>query len=202
MATSRIDGRPTGPRTWALKHAAHRSSPSPASRSACSCRRPARDGHDRLRGDAGSTAGRIQPVYVMISDPLGEPHGGMPPPTAPSTATSRRTRRRITTASGTDRYVIVVASRLSPAVEDLRSTRQLSWVLDRSPAAIREAIRDGDIQGVRLPSGFRIPRAEALRSRASASRPRPAAELADRTIERLIDEVIATNERATGDLPG
>ena len=86
-------------------------------------------------------------------------------------------------------------------MEDLLSTRQLGWVLDRSPASIREGIRDGDIEGVRLPSGFRVPRAEALRLARERLEAEAGRQLADRAIERLIDDVIATNERATGDLP-
>ena len=86
-------------------------------------------------------------------------------------------------------------------MEDLISTRQLGWVLDRSPESIREGIRDGDIEGVRLPAGFRIPRAEAIRLARERLEAEAGRQLADRTIERLIDDVIATNERATGDRP-
>ena len=55
-------------------------------------------------------------------------------------------------------------------------------------------IRDGEIEGTRIPAGFRIPK-----RRRSASRERIEAEagrkLSDRQLERVIDELIATNEQ-------
>jgi hypothetical protein len=73
----------------------------------------------------------------------------------------------------------------------------MAWVLGRSSGTVRDMIRDGDIEGVRLPAGYRIPKAEALR----VAREHVAAEtgrsLPDRRIEALIDEVIERNVRAT-----
>jgi hypothetical protein len=86
-------------------------------------------------------------------------------------------------------------------MDPLLSTRQLGWILDRSPEAIREQIRDGDIEGVRLPAGFRIPKAEAMRLARVRLETEAGKTLSDRRIEQLIDEVIATNERATADTP-
>ncbi len=74
------------------------------------------------------------------------------------------------------------------------STEQVSWILERSPGTVRDMIRDGEIEGIRIPSGFRIPKAEAIR----LARARIAAEagrkLSDRQIERVIDKLIETNE--------
>ena len=79
-------------------------------------------------------------------------------------------------------------------MDELLSTREISWVLGRSPGTVRDMIRNGEIEGVRLPAGFRIPKPEALR----VARERMAAmgrTISDSKLEHLIDEVIATNEQ-------
>ena len=43
------------------------------------------------------------------------------------------------------------------------STQQLGWVLGRSANSIRDDVKSGDIESTRIPSGFRIPKAEVLR---------------------------------------
>lgn len=43
------------------------------------------------------------------------------------------------------------------------STEQVSWILERSQGTVRDMIRDGEIEGIRIPAGFRIPKAEAIR---------------------------------------
>jgi excisionase family DNA binding protein len=78
-------------------------------------------------------------------------------------------------------------------MNDLLSTRERSWVLGRSAGTIRDMIRDGEIEGVRLPSGFRIPNAEALRLARERIESGAGRKVSDRELERLIDEVIATN---------
>ena len=78
------------------------------------------------------------------------------------------------------------------------STRELGWVLDRSPSSIRDGIRDGDIDSVRIPAGFRIPKAEALRLARERVETETGRTVSDRRLERLIDEVIARNEAASG----
>ena len=80
-------------------------------------------------------------------------------------------------------------------VDDFLSTREMAWVLGRSPGTIREMIRDGEIEGVRLPGGFRVPRAEALRLARERIEAEAGRKLSDRELERLIDEVITTNEQ-------
>jgi hypothetical protein len=47
----------------------------------------------------------------------------------------------------------------------------------------------------RLPSGFRVPKAEALRLARERIETEAGRKLADRELERLVDELIATNER-------
>jgi excisionase family DNA binding protein len=74
------------------------------------------------------------------------------------------------------------------------STKEMGWVLGRSPGTVRDMIRDGDIEGVRIPDGFRIPKAEALRVARERIEAEAGKKLSDRELERLIDEVIATNQ--------
>jgi excisionase family DNA binding protein len=79
-------------------------------------------------------------------------------------------------------------------MDEFLSTRQTGWVLGRSAGTIRDLIRDGEIEGVRLPAGFRVPRAEVLRLARERIEEEAGRKLSDRELERLIDEVIATNE--------
>lgn len=80
-------------------------------------------------------------------------------------------------------------------MDESLSTTELAWVLGRSPGTIREMIRDGEIEGVRLPGGFRVPKAEALRLARERIEDEAGRKLSDRELERLIDEVITTNEQ-------
>jgi excisionase family DNA binding protein len=73
------------------------------------------------------------------------------------------------------------------------STKEMGWVLGRSAGTIRDMIRDGEIEGVRIPDGFRIPKAEALRLARERIEAEAGRKLSDRELEKLIDEVIATN---------
>ncbi len=56
-------------------------------------------------------------------------------------------------------------------------------------------IRDGEIEGVRLPGGFRVPKTQALRLAREQIEAEAGRKLSDRELERLIDEVISTNEQ-------
>jgi hypothetical protein len=56
-------------------------------------------------------------------------------------------------------------------------------------------IRDGEIEGIRLPDGFRVPKAEALRLARARIEAEAGRKLSDRELERLIDAVISTNEQ-------
>jgi hypothetical protein len=82
-------------------------------------------------------------------------------------------------------------------MDELLSTVQVGWILDRSPGTIRDQIKSGEIQGTRLATGFRIPRAEVLRIAREKVEAEAGRKLSDRALERLIDEVLSTNEAAT-----
>ena len=71
----------------------------------------------------------------------------------------------------------------------------MAWVLGRSPSTIRDMIRGGEIDGVRLADGFRVPKPEALRVARERIEAEAGRKLSDRELERLIDEVITTNEQ-------
>ncbi|MEA2609165.1 MAG: Helix-turn-helix domain [Chloroflexota bacterium] len=79
-------------------------------------------------------------------------------------------------------------------MDELLSTKQVAWVLDRSPGTIRDMIREGVIEGVRIPAGFRIPKGEALRLARERIETEAGRKVSDRELERLIDKVITTNE--------
>jgi excisionase family DNA binding protein len=75
------------------------------------------------------------------------------------------------------------------------STKEMGWVLGRSAGTVRDMIRNGDMEGVRIPGGFRIPKAEALRVARERIEAEAGRKLSDRELEKLIDEVISTNEQ-------
>jgi hypothetical protein len=81
-------------------------------------------------------------------------------------------------------------------VHESLSTEQLGWVLGRSANSIRDDIRSGAIESSRIPSGFRIPKAEVLRLAREKIEAEAERKVSDRELEHLIDEVIATNEAA------
>jgi excisionase family DNA binding protein len=78
-------------------------------------------------------------------------------------------------------------------MDELLSTRELGWVLGRSAGSIRRMIREGSIEAVRIPGAFRVPRAEAVRVAREHLKNEADRTLGDRELERLIDQVIATN---------
>jgi excisionase family DNA binding protein len=75
------------------------------------------------------------------------------------------------------------------SVNDHLSTQQVAWILDRSPGTVRDMIKDGEIEAIRIVDGFRIPRGARERIAAEDGR-----KVSDRALESLIDELIATNE--------
>jgi excisionase family DNA binding protein len=83
-------------------------------------------------------------------------------------------------------------------MDDQLSTEQVAWILDRSPETVRDMIRDGEIRGSRIPAGFRIPKAEALRLARERIEAEAGRKLSDRQLERVIDKLIATNEERRG----
>ena len=85
-------------------------------------------------------------------------------------------------------------------MDDHLSTEQVGWVLGRSAGTIRDLLKSGEIKGSRITSGFRIPKAEVLRLAREKVETETGRKVSDKELERLIDEVIATNEHATSDL--
>ena len=83
-------------------------------------------------------------------------------------------------------------------MDDHLSTKEMAWILGRSPGTVRDMIRDGELEAVRIVGGFRIPKAEALRIARDHVEAEAGRSLSDRRLERLIDEVIAENEKRTG----
>ena len=79
-------------------------------------------------------------------------------------------------------------------MQDHLSTQQLAWILDRSPGTIRDRIKAGEIEGIRIVDGFRVPRAEAMRLARERIEAEGGPRVSDREREALIDELIATNE--------
>lgn len=82
-------------------------------------------------------------------------------------------------------------------MNDTLSTTEVSWVVGRSAGTIRDLIREGEIEGVRLPGGFRVPKAEVLRLARERIEEEAGRKLSERELEQLIDELIATNSAAT-----
>jgi len=82
-------------------------------------------------------------------------------------------------------------------MDDHLSTKQVGWILGRSAGTIRDQLKAGEIEGSRITSGFRIPKAEVLRLSRQKIEAESGRKLSDRALEQLIDEVIATNEAAT-----
>lgn len=73
------------------------------------------------------------------------------------------------------------------------STRETGWVLGKSAGEVRRMIRNGAIEGIRIPAGFRIPRDEALRLGRERIEAEAGRKVSDRELERLIDQVLETN---------
>ena len=83
-------------------------------------------------------------------------------------------------------------------MEEHLSTQQVGWVLGRSPGTVRDRIQDGEIEAIRIVDGYRVPRAEVLRLARDRIEAEADRKLSDRDLERLIDELIATNEGNAG----
>jgi excisionase family DNA binding protein len=79
-------------------------------------------------------------------------------------------------------------------MDDHLSTTQVGWLLGRSSGHVREMIRDGELEATRIVGGFRIARDEVLRVSRETIQEKAGRKLSDAELERLIDEVLATNE--------
>ena len=82
-------------------------------------------------------------------------------------------------------------------MDDHLSTEQVGWVLGHSAGTIRDQIKAGEIDAARIPAGFRIAKDEVLRLAREKTEAETGRKLSDRELERLVDQVIATNEAAT-----
>ena len=79
-------------------------------------------------------------------------------------------------------------------MDDHLSTTQVGWLLGRSSNAVREMIRDGEIEAMRIVAGFRVPREEVLRISREAIQEKAGRKLSDNELESLIDEVLGSND--------
>jgi hypothetical protein len=84
-------------------------------------------------------------------------------------------------------------------MDDHLSTTQVGWLLGRSSSAVREMIGAGEIEAMRIPAGFRVPRQEVLRISRETIQEKAGRKLSDTELERLVDEVLATNETKTNE---
>jgi hypothetical protein len=82
-------------------------------------------------------------------------------------------------------------------MDDHLSTEQVGWILERSPGSVREMIQSGEIEAVRLPAGYRVPKAEVFRLARERIEDASDRKVSDRQLERLIDQVIETNSART-----
>ena len=73
------------------------------------------------------------------------------------------------------------------------STQQVGWVIGHSPGTVRDRIRAGEIDATRIVDGYRIPKAEVLRLARERIEAEAGPKLSTRDLERLIDELLATN---------
>lgn len=83
------------------------------------------------------------------------------------------------------------------ANDESLSTKEIGWLLDESASVVRRMIQDGEIEGVRIPGGFRVPRAEARRLSRERIEVEAGRKLSDKELDRLIDKVLETNESRT-----
>ena len=79
-------------------------------------------------------------------------------------------------------------------VEDHLSTQQVGWVLGRSSGTVRDKITGGEIEAIRIVDGYRVPKDEVVRLARDRIEAEAGRKVTDRQLERLIDELIATNE--------
>ena len=79
-------------------------------------------------------------------------------------------------------------------MRDLLTTQQLAWVLGQSTGSIRAQIKAGEIDATRIVGGYRIPKSEALRLAREKVEAETDRKVSDAKLERLVDEVIESNE--------
>ena len=79
-------------------------------------------------------------------------------------------------------------------MDDHLSTQQVGWVIGHSPGTVRDKIQAGEIDAIRIVDGYRIPKAEVLRLARERIEAEAGRKLSERDLERLIDELLETNE--------
>ena len=89
--------------------------------------------------------------------------------------------------------------RAKPRGEAYYSTEQVGWLIGASANAVRRMIKDGEIEGVRLPAGFRVKRDEALRLSRERIERETGRRVSDAEVERAVDQTIAANEALTNE---
>jgi hypothetical protein len=77
------------------------------------------------------------------------------------------------------------------------STREVGWILGRSAGTLWDMIVAGEIEATRTVEVYRIAKAKALRTWPRTARSQAGGKLSERDLERLIDQMIETNEAAT-----
>jgi hypothetical protein len=82
-------------------------------------------------------------------------------------------------------------------MDERLSTREVGWVLGESPTSVRDRIVAGEIEATRTVEGYRIPKEEVLRLGRERIEAETGRKLSKAELEKLIDEVIRTNEEAT-----
>ena len=82
-------------------------------------------------------------------------------------------------------------------MNELLSTREVGWILGKSPGSVRRLVREGQIEGVRVPGAIRVPKAEAMRTARQRIEAEAGRKVSDLELEKLIDQVITTNEQRT-----
>ena len=83
-------------------------------------------------------------------------------------------------------------------MQDYLSTQQVAWVIGHSPGTVRDRIKDGEIEAIRIVGGYRVPRSEVLRLGRERIEAEAGRRVSSRDLEHLIDELITTNEAALG----
>ena len=79
-------------------------------------------------------------------------------------------------------------------MQEQYTTAEVAQLIGRSAAHVRSLIKRGDLKAERLPGvGYRVPREAMLSLARETLRDEAGAELSDRRIGELIDQVIDTN---------
>ena len=81
-------------------------------------------------------------------------------------------------------------------VDDHLSTREVGWIVGHSAGTLLDRLKAGEIEATRTVNGYRIPKEEALRLGRERIEAETGRKIADRKLERVIDDMIEANENA------